>query len=109
MDIVEVEGATDLMAKPKNWDDEKMGSCRPLPVRVEMKEIGKTEDGFDLKMLTCTSAWKPTREELALLNSGAVIELVIAGQQPPCRLGVAMYKAVELDQCTRDDFGVAQP
>jgi len=69
-----IEGATHNPACPDGVDGGR------LPIRVETKD-GNVE--------RCISAWKPTAEELAVLNDGGFVELHVRGWQVPVALSVA--------------------
>lgn len=69
-----IEGATHNPGAPKNWDPERDGHCGGLPIIF---------DGS-----SCRSAWKPTPEELAILNDGGYVTLYVVGWQVPVALGV---------------------
>lgn len=73
-------GATHDLAPPENWDQEADGPCGSLWVRVGL--LG------DRKLLTFTSAWKPSPAELAALSAGAAVEIDVVGTQPPMRVDV---------------------
>ena len=53
-------------------------NCNDLPTMVE-----KDDDG----MITITSVWKPSEEDLKILNEGGCVCLSVYGCQPP----VAMW------------------
>jgi hypothetical protein len=65
---------------PEGWNDNTDGKCGHLSVRRE-EYNGRYE---------FISAWKPTPEELVLLNKGGVVELGCIGVQPPVRLFVEL-------------------
>jgi hypothetical protein len=70
---------------PPGWDEKVDGRCYHLWVRVETpKIIGASK--------LHVSHWRPTAEELAALNAGAVIELSCVGVQPPVSVSVAEGK-----------------
>jgi hypothetical protein len=73
-----VKGKTINFTKPRGWDEKRDGACGILPVRVEAHGILNHH----------ISAWKPGAEELALLNSGGVVELCCVGIQPPVCVSV---------------------
>jgi hypothetical protein len=62
-------GANKVYTAPENWDAEKQGPCLDLHVIAEPYSI--------------TSIWLPTADELAQLNNGGYVMLVIAGTQMP--------------------------
>lgn len=51
--------------------------CFDLPTLVEKQETGH---------MTVTSCWKPSEEELAILNAGGCVCLCVRGGQPPVAL-----------------------
>ena len=67
-----------VLGAPAGWDQEQL-PCGALP-------ITRTEwDG----MPAVVSFWKPSAEELALLNAGGSVSLWLIGQtMPPAALGV---------------------
>lgn len=71
-----IAGATHNLGAPPDWDREKHGHCRALPVRVE-------GDVYH-------SAWEPTPAELAALIAGGYVVLTVVGGQPPVALNVEM-------------------
>lgn len=70
------KGVNLILTAPKNWDDEKRGTCRDLPV--------KQENGI------YTSCWVPTLKEQRAIFDGACIYVSIASgsTQPPISLTV---------------------
>lgn len=83
MQPTKIEGHTNVLGAPPNWDETKHGSCGALPVRVS-----------DFQgLMSMTSAWRPTEEELARLNAGAPVHLtVVSGSHPPVIVAVASIK-----------------
>ena len=67
-----IVGATMNFGAPKNWDAEKNGECADLPVRIV------EHDGLS----GCQSAWRPSRQELDMLISGAAIVVTLYCRQP---------------------------
>jgi hypothetical protein len=81
-----IEGANAHPGAPKGWDPEQDGICGVLPVRVTWS---KNALGHDTgRAQTCESAWVPSPEELATLNRGGTVRLVVAGWQVPVSLHV---------------------
>ena len=78
MKHVNFMGATNVMGPPKNWDNAV--ECEPMIVRVDGTVV--------------TSVWKPSPEELAMLQSGALIALHVWGGQPPVQLQVAFIDEI---------------
>lgn len=86
-----------VMGKPANWDE---NDCGKLAVRT----VGATADVFYEPAARVArsqlpsgeeiypaflSEWTPTKEELALLNAGEPVRLLISGRNlPPCSLWV---------------------
>lgn len=64
---------------PANWDEETMGPCGVLSVRVQEEQGGVTE---------CVSTWKPTLEEIGMLQEGGEVILTVVGRQPAVSLHV---------------------
>lgn len=81
MIVARIAGATATLGAPQQWDAERDGNCRSLPIRVV--------DGC------CQSAWEPTPEELLMLNAGGLVVLSIVGGQPPVMLSVEMPAGLE--------------
>ena len=84
-----IDGAIANPGAPKNWDP-SVGTCGGLPIRVFWKR-----DSDDIAYVE--SAWKPTPEELALLNAGGNVILRVIGWQVP----VSVY-VEEAGQACRD-------
>ena len=74
-----IAGATHFLGAPRGWQPEKNGPCANLAVKAHGDPLAG--QGW------CESAWEPTPEELAILNSGGRVILRVAGWQPP----VALY------------------
>jgi hypothetical protein len=64
---------TRVLGAPPDWDEAKHGPCAGLPIKEETVEGAAA----------LSSYWKPSREDLALLNSGAKVKLVIYGNAHP--------------------------
>jgi len=69
-----IKDANRTYVRPSDWDASLQGECVDLPVRVQ----------DDLHQ----SAWRPTPDELAILNAGGVAVLTVWGHQPVVALGV---------------------
>lgn len=68
---------THVLGAPREWDAEKHGECKGLPVE------------FDREALTITSCWVLEPHELELLAAGGRVYLsVFGGMQPPVSLTV---------------------
>jgi hypothetical protein len=67
-----------IWGPPRNWDQQKDGTCGDLTTRVD--DYNGHEE--------YVSAWRPSEGELELLNRGGVVELGCLGIQPPVRLTV---------------------
>lgn len=61
--------ATRRLGAPDNWDHERDGICHTLEIH--------DRDGF---MISC---WKPSAEELKILNEGGYIFLHVQGRSHP--------------------------
>lgn len=68
-----IEGANLDLGKPKDWDERIHGKCVTLAVRREVVQ----------GMVTMTSAWIPTQDELDRLNLGASVHLEICSAVHP--------------------------
>ena len=79
MEVARIKGATHDFGKPKDWVEERDGLCGSLPVRVEP---------HGAELLACKSAWRPTAQELEMLNAGGFVILSCVGGQPPVMLTV---------------------
>lgn len=77
-------GQSRVLEAPKGWDHEANGECVGLPVRIE--RYGDT--------VACSSAWKPTPEQLAVLNAGGAVYATAFGGQPPLMLDVLAPEAL---------------
>jgi hypothetical protein len=76
MFVCRIEGATRVLGEAQGY--------RALPVR---DEVLKYDCGSVYQVMR--TAWEPTPEELARLNAGAKIELIIVGTgHPPVHLSV---------------------
>ena len=69
MQAIIFEGVTNIAKAPPDWDEEKYGPCADLPVQIA--------DGY------CRSIWKPSPEQLAILNAGGGFVLDIVGNKQP--------------------------
>jgi hypothetical protein len=69
-----IKNFTAVLAPPKNWDEAK-GPCAHLPIRLTMDGVME-------------SAWKPSMDELEILNKGGVVILGILGIHPAVCLTV---------------------
>ena len=72
-------GQSRVLEAPEGWDHKEQGECVGLPVRYERETDGR--------VWGCTSAWKPTAEELAALNAGGAVLVTCVGGQPPMMIG----------------------
>ncbi len=78
MNKVQHSSCNHVFGAPKGWDQKEL-PCDALPVKVGAFE------GF----ACITSFWKPSAEELFMLNNGGVIVLhILSGQMPPVSLAV---------------------
>lgn len=60
--------------------------CGDLPTMVEKEEYG---------MVSITSVWKPSEEDLKILNEGGCVCLAVYGSQPPVSMWVQKVNIVE--------------
>lgn len=72
------------MGAPSNWNEAEDGPCDILMVKADRYETATGGIAFK----SCESAWKPTPEELELLNAGGYVVLHVVGRQPPVALWV---------------------
>ena len=77
MEAVKFDGANVTYTAP---------GCGNLPARAEMLD-GK---------LNITSIWKPSEEDLVVLNAGGYVCLNVLGGQPPVALWVENLNIVEI-------------
>jgi hypothetical protein len=75
MEPLKISGANQYFGPPSDWQDTYERACGNLHVRV----VGSS----------CQSAWRPTPDELAVLNAGGSVILEILGGQPPVALWVS--------------------
>ena len=59
--------------------------CGDLPALVEPQEDG---------MACITSVWKPSEEELKILNEGGCVCLAVYGSQPPVGMWVQQVNTI---------------
>ena len=76
MDIIPIPGANMNLAEHQ---DEYL----TMPVRAETITVVVRDDGAVDDVPCLSSAWKPTRDELALLLDGGYVQLRILGTQHP--------------------------
>jgi len=79
MDVATIKGATHNPGAPLGWTEEN-GSCGTLPIIYRKDSYGNNE---------CVSAWKPTAQDLYILNNGGFVMLSVIGWQVPVRLYTA--------------------
>jgi hypothetical protein len=78
MKWVEPRNANSNFGAPTGWDPKVDGPCGVLPLRREVEG----------RHFAHYSNWRPDERELAMLNSGGVVELCCVGLQPPVSVGV---------------------
>lgn len=61
-------------------------NCNDLPTMVE-----KDDDG----MITITSVWKPSEEDLKILNEGGCVCFSVCGCQPPVAMWTQQVNIVD--------------
>jgi len=82
MHIGRITGATRNLGAPQGWDPDKDGTCGGLPIRDEPHSPGVNR---------MVSSWLPTPEEIALIQAGAPIHLLIVGSaHPPVAVSVGV-------------------
>lgn len=79
MDVATIKGATHNPGAPRDWT-EANGPCGTLPIIYRKDSHGNPES---------VSAWRPTPEELKMLNDGGFVILSVVGWQVPVSLYVA--------------------
>lgn len=76
-----IPNTTRVLGAPNGWDKTQQGPCGGLPVQDIETTAGPG----------MMSVWEPTPEELARLNAGAKVSLLVLGQvHPPVSLSVGM-------------------
>jgi len=82
------EGANQRYGQPEGWDEGKLGPCGELSVQRIWYP--------DIQAYTVTSMWKPTKEELALLNAGGSVAITTLTPHPvPMKVETAMVHEYE--------------
>lgn len=84
MDIVQVKNPSRIFGKPRTWNEKTQGSCGSLPI------IDQAHSGTRFMV----SFWRPTKEELELLQNGGVIQLHVEGYIHPV-VAMAVSEAPE--------------
>lgn len=80
MKAMHFHGQTHVLEAPPSHDHRADGEIIGLPVQELVDERGRRW-GW-------RSAWKPSPEQLAMLNAGGCVFADWAGGQPPCNLDV---------------------
>ncbi len=83
MQILKPTQTTRIFGAPADWSENELGECLALPI----VDVIIDENPQNLAMV---SFWKPTPEELALLNSNGHLELWIYGNQEQAHPVVAL-------------------
>jgi hypothetical protein len=91
MESVKTAGSIPFGA-PKGWDQDKDGPCGALPVRIEPWGPANRRNHI--------STWRPSPEELAILNNGGYVEVSLLDLQPPMAVGAVGH---HLDSSRRPD------
>ena len=74
-----IERCSNVIGKPKDWDEEKDGYCGGLPIRIERRG----------DMAFFVSHLEPSPDELEAIKAGAPIEIAISSpQHPVLQMGV---------------------
>lgn len=60
--------------------------CGDLPTMVQQEEAG---------MVSITSVWRPSEEDLKILNDGGCVCLAVYGSQPPVAMWAQEVNIVE--------------
>ena len=80
MEPLKIKNSNRVLGQPEAWNEERDGKCETLAVRA----IDLTEG-----LPVIESAWRPTEDEMALLNAGGSVILRIFGNgMPPVQLYV---------------------
>lgn len=79
MEVATIKGATHCPGAPRNWTPAN-GPCGLLPIIYRKDSHGNPE---------CVSAWKPSADELKVLNDGGFVILSVIGWQVPVSLYVS--------------------
>lgn len=67
-----------VLGAPVGWDQKDV-PCGAIAIR----------DGVEGTLRTVTTHWRPSAEELALLNAGGLVTLTVPGiSMPPAAIGV---------------------
>lgn len=74
MDIVHPANATRILGVPPEWDSTKQGACSALPI-IDYKD--------DAEQPWMMSVWRPSAEDLAMLNAGHGLSLHVLGTSHP--------------------------
>lgn len=75
MDIVNFEGKTRTLGVEQGF--------RALHIKDIVAHMGLDENGKSIVYAAMISVWKPTEQELEMLNKGGYITLTILGTQHP--------------------------
>ncbi len=86
MEVATIKGATHNPGAPLNWT-EANGACGALPIIYRTDSHGNPE---------CVSAWKPTADELKVLNEGGFVILSVVGWQVPVSIYTADKDAADV-------------
>jgi len=79
--VARIPNATRVLGAPSDWDKSKQGACCGLPIQDMDTSAGPG----------MMSLWEPTPDELARLNAGAKVSLIVLGTaHPPVSLSVGM-------------------
>lgn len=88
MNIVDTVFTTHQLGKPAGWDDDAQGTCETLPAAF-VNDLG-----------AYASFWMPSAEDLAKLNAGQPIQLLVYGNAHPV-VSVNMDHLVTKEHVTR--------
>lgn len=64
------------LGKPKDWNEERQGQCMMLPATVSFAQHNEDPPMFE-------TYWEPTPEEIAMLEVGGKVRLVVYGAKHP--------------------------
>ena len=96
MDVATIKGATHNPGAPRGWT-ESNGPCGALPIVYRKDSFGNPES---------VSAWKPTEDELRMLNEGGFVILSVVGWQVPVSVYVGDKDVATAAGSKRNDLGV---
>ena len=85
MKAVEFVGQDRVIAAPEDHDHQKL-PIGQLPLK---KVVYQSEENKEFIWAEYTSCWKPSKEELDILNEGGVVQVSLIGIVPPIAVNAA--------------------